>query len=215
VKKVNTKKLNKLHLLFLFLALAVFIWSAIKPEEGYMVWSMEILPGAIILCISAATYRKHRLTTLSYLIIALLSILTFIGGHFSYSKVPLFNWMKDYFHLERNHYDRFGHFMKGSIVIVIRELLLFKTPLTKGKTTFFIAMCIALSIGAFYEIIEWLSTKITGGNSANKDFLGMQGDKWDAQWDMSLLLLGAIFFGLLLVNYHNKLLALLQENPNK
>ncbi|MEH7275536.1 DUF2238 domain-containing protein, partial [Neobacillus vireti] len=123
---------------------------------------------------------------------SLLVILTFIGGHYSYAKVPLFTWIKDYFDLQRNNYDRFGHFLKGLMVIVIIEILLRKTVLLKSKTTNFIALCITLSIGAFYEIIEWLSTKIGKEGKATKDFLGMQGDIWDSQKDMALLLAGAI-----------------------
>jgi putative membrane protein len=177
--------------------IAVLIWSLIKPEEGYRVWLLEGLPSVIILMIVISSYNKFRFTTLSYVIITLLVILTFIGGHYSYSKVPLFNWVKDHFDLERNHYDRFGHFLKGLMVIVILEILLRKTTLLKSKTTNFIALCITLSIGAFYEIIEWLSTKLVRGGKVTENFLGMQGDIWDAQWDMTLLVVGSILSVLL------------------
>jgi len=176
----------------ILVVIAVLIWSLIKPEEGYRVWLLECSPSVIILIIFISRYNKFRFTTLSYVIISLLVILTFIGGHYSYAKVPLFNWLKDYFDLERNHYDRFGHFLKGLMLIVILEILLRKTTLVKSKTTQFIALCITLSIGAFYEIIEWLSTKIAKGGKVTENFLGMQGDIWDAQWDMSLLLVGSI-----------------------
>jgi putative membrane protein len=172
--------------------MVVLIWSLIKPSEGYMVWLMEVLPSIIVLIFLITIYNKFRLTTLSYIIITLLILLTFIGGHYSYSKVPFFNWIRDYFDLERNHYDRFGHFLKGLMVIVIIEILLRKTTLLKSKTTAFIGLCITLAIGAFYEIIEWASTTIAKGGKATKDFLGMQGDIWDAQWDMFLLLVGSI-----------------------
>jgi putative membrane protein len=172
--------------------MVVLIWSLIKPGEGYLVWLMEVSPSIIVLIFLISIYNKFRLTTLSYVIITILVILTFIGGHYSYSKVPFFNWIKDYFDLQRNHYDRFGHFLKGLMVIVIIEVLLKKTTLLKSKTTTFIALCITLAIGAFYEIIEWASTSIAKGGKATKDFLGMQGDIWDAQWDMFLLLVGSI-----------------------
>lgn len=170
----------------------VLIWSLIKPEEGYMVLLMEGLPSVLVLIFLISRYKQFRLTTISYFIITLLVILTFIGGHYSYSKVPLFTWIKDYFDLQRNHYDRFGHFLKGLMVIVIIEILLRKTALLKSKTTNFIALCITIAIGAFYEIIEGASTKIWKEGKAAKEFLGMQGDIWDAQWDMALLLAGSI-----------------------
>jgi putative membrane protein len=186
-------KINRsIHLFLLFVVILFLIWSLIKPVEGYMVWLVEVLPSVIVLIFLASTYNKFRLTTVSYAIITLLVILTFIGGHYSYSKVPLFSWIKDYFDLQRNHYDRFGHFLKGSIVIVIIEILLRKTALSKSKTTNFIALCITLAIGAFYEIIEWASAKIGREGKVTKDFLGMQGDVWDAQWDLAFLLAGSI-----------------------
>jgi putative membrane protein len=189
---VARKKGSSIHFFLLFVVMLVLIWSLIKPEEGYMVLLMEVLPSILVLLFLISRYNQFRLTTVSYVIITLLVILTFIGGHYSYSKVPLFTWIKDYFDLQRNHYDRFGHFIKGLMVIVIIEILLKKTALMKSKTTNFIALCITLAIGAFYEIIEWLSTKIGKEGKATKDFLGMQGDIWDAQWDMALLLSGSI-----------------------
>jgi putative membrane protein len=190
----------------LFIILVVLIWSLIKPVEGYMVWLMEVLPSIVVLIFLISIYNKFRLSTLSYVIITLLVLLTFIGGHYSYSKVPFFNWIRDYFDLQRNHYDRFGHFLKGLMVIVIIEVLLRKTTLLKSKTTTFIALCITLAIGAFYEIIEWASTTIAKGEKATKDFLGMQGDIWDAQWDMFLLLAGSILSVLFLTKLLYKMI---------
>ncbi|MBT2695743.1 DUF2238 domain-containing protein [Bacillus sp. ISL-55] len=189
---MSRKKGSSIHFFLLFVVMLVVIWSLIKPEEGYLVLAMEILPSVVVLIVLVSKYNQFLLTNISYVIITILVILTFIGGHYSYSKVPLFSWIKDYFDLQRNHYDRFGHFLKGAMVIVIIEILLRKTALLKSKTTNFIALCITLAIGAFYEIIEWASTKIGKEGKATKDFLGMQEDIWDAQWDMALLLVGSI-----------------------
>ncbi|PLR66207.1 DUF2238 domain-containing protein [Bacillus sp. UMB0893] len=194
-----------IHILLLSLVTSVFIWSVIKPE-GYLIWTMEVLPSVVVLVILIASYNKFRFTTLSYFIIAVLSITMFIGAHYTYSKVPLFNWIQDYFDLKRNHYDRFGHFLKGLLTIVIREILIRKTPLTKGPWLFAVTLSFALAIGALYEIIEWLASIISKGGKASKDFLGTQGDFWDAQWDMSLTLAGSIIVLLTLSKLHNKLL---------
>lgn len=189
---MSRKKRSPIHFFLLFIVMLVLIWALIKPEEGYRVLLMEVSPSVLVLIFLISRYNHFRLTTVSYVIIAVLVILTFIGGHYSYAKVPLFTWIKDYFDLQRNHYDRFGHFLKGMMVIVIIEILLRKTVLLKSKTTNFIALCITLAIGAFYEIIEWASTKIGKEGKATKDFLGMQGDIWDSQKDMTLLLAGSI-----------------------
>ena len=196
-------KLSTIHLLLLMFVIAVFIWSVIKPA-GYLIWLMEVLPALVVLFISIAMYNKFRLTTLSYSIIAILSIMMFVGGHFTYSKVPFFNWIKDYFELNRNHYDRFGHFLKGLIIIVIREILIRKTPLTRGKWLITLALSMSLAISALYEIIEWLASKVTKGGQASRDFLGTQGDFWDSQWDMSFTLIGSIVALFILSKLHNK-----------
>ena len=203
-KKVVGNKLSTIHLLLLMFVITVFIWSIIKPE-GYLIWLLEVLPALVVLLISIAMYNKFRLTTLSYIIIAILSIMMFVGGHYTYSRVPFFNWVKDYFDLNRNHYDRFGHFLKGLITIVIREILIRKTPLTRGKWLNILAISMSLAIGALYEIIEWLASKVKGGQ-ATKDFLGTQGDIWDSQWDMSCTLIGSIVALSIFSKLHNRLL---------
>lgn len=202
---METNKHSKLHFALLLIVLAVFIWSAIKPAT-YLDWLAEVSPAVIALIVVISIYKKFKFTSLSYIIIALLSILTFIGGHYTYSEVPLFNWIKEEFHLHRNHYDRFGHFLKGLLAIVIREILLHKTPLKKGAWLSGISISILLAIAALYEIIEWLSTKIPKSKELSKDFLGMQGDKWDAQWDMFFAFIGSILALLLFTKLHDRLL---------
>ncbi|MGH1145088.1 DUF2238 domain-containing protein [Bacillus pseudomycoides] len=193
------------HLFLLLVVTAVFIWSVINPAR-YSTWAAETIPAVLGLIIIIATYNKFRLTTLSYMIIVILAVIMFVGGHYTYSEVPLFNWIKDVFDLNRNHYDRFGHLIKGLFTIVIREILLRKTQLTKGPWLITISISISLAVAALYEIIEWLAFKIAKGGKAVKDFLGMQGDIWDAQWDMSLPLVGSILALLTLSALHNRLL---------
>ncbi|MBS4215188.1 DUF2238 domain-containing protein [Neobacillus rhizophilus] len=199
------KSVKTIHVLLLLVVIAVLIWSLIKPAS-FMSWTLEATPAIIILIIALLTYKKFRLTTLSYVIIAIMAILMFVGGHYTYSKVPLFNWIKDTFDFKRNHYDRFGHFLKGMSAIVIRELLLRKTPLKKGKWLFWNVTSISLAISAMYEIIEWISFIILKGGKTAKNFLGNQGDIWDVQWDMVLTLAGTIISLLFLSKLHNRLL---------
>ncbi|MGE7913541.1 DUF2238 domain-containing protein [Lysinibacillus xylanilyticus] len=195
----------KIHVILLLIVVIIFVWSVIKPAT-YLDWLAEVSPAVVAIIIVVAIYNKFRFTTFSYVIIALLSILTFIGGHYTYAEVPLFNWIKEEFHLQRNNYDRFGHFLKGLMAIVIREILIRKTPLTKGAWLTGITISIMLAIAALYEIIEWLSTKVSKGGKGAEDFLGMQGDRWDAQWDMFSAFLGTILTLLLFTKFHDKLL---------
>ncbi|WP_044748353.1 DUF2238 domain-containing protein [Bacillus alveayuensis] len=197
--------MKRIHLFLLLVVTAVFIWSAIKPAN-YLTWALEAIPAVVGLIIVIAAYNKFRFTTLSYVIIAILAIIMFVGGHYIYSKVPLFNWIKDVCNLERNHYDRFGHLLKGLFAIVLREILLRKTPLTKGPWLFTIVISMSLAIAALYEIIEWLASKIAKGENAIKDFLGTQGDIWDTQWDMLCSLVGSLVALLILSKLHDRLL---------
>jgi len=199
------------NLFLLLIVIAVIIWSLIKPA-GYLIWTLESTPALIVLIIFIATYNKFRFTTLSYIIIAFLPMLMFIGGHYTYGEVPLFNWIKDHFHLHRNNYDRFGHFLKGLLAIVIRELLIRKTPLTRGPWLVGITLSISLSIAALYEIGEFVVAKLVKGTKLGKDFLGTQGDFWDSQWDMSLALIGSILALLFLSKLHDRFLNQLDNN---
>ncbi|MEB2300186.1 DUF2238 domain-containing protein [Lysinibacillus xylanilyticus] len=201
---------RKIHVILLLIVLIIFVWSVIKPVS-YLDWLAEVSPAVVAIIIVVAIYNKFRFTTFSYFIIALLSILTFIGGHYTFSEVPLFNWIKEEFHLKRNDYDRFGHFLKGLMAIVIREILIRKTPLVKGAWLTGITISIMLAIAALYEIIEWLSTKISKGSQGANDFVGMQGDPWDAQWDMFSAFLGTILALLLFTKLHDKLLKKLKK----
>jgi putative membrane protein len=202
---VKKNENSRIHLFLLLVVIAVFIWSAIKPAS-YLTWLLEVSPAVVGLIIVIAAYNKFRFTTLSYVIITILAISMFVGGHYIYSKVPLFNWIKDVFHLHRNHYDRFGHLLKGLFVIVLREILLRKTPLTKGPWLFTIVISMSLAIAALYEIVEWLVSKISKGGEASKDFLGIQGDIWDTQWDMLCCLIGSIVALLIFSKLHDRLL---------
>ncbi|MBH0160743.1 DUF2238 domain-containing protein [Fictibacillus sp. 26RED30] len=196
-------KVNKIHVVLLIIAFFFFLWSLIKPAH-YPIWILEVAPSVIAIIFVFFLYKKLRFTSLTYCIIALLSILTFIGGHYTYDDVPFFDWLQQHYDLNRNHYDRFGHFMKGLLAIVIREILLLNTPLRLGKWVQFIAISITLAIAALYEIVEWIAGKIA--KRETKDFVGAQGDIWDAQWDMSLTLLGSLLALLLLTSWHNKLI---------
>ncbi len=127
----------------------------------------------------------------------------FIGGHYTYAEVPLFNWLREVFDLSRNYYDRVGHFAQGFVpAIITREILLRNSPLVRGRWLFFMVCSICLSISAVYEFIEWWVAVYEGG--AADAFLGTQGDVWDTQWDMFVALLGSIAAQCFLAKAHDK-----------
>jgi putative membrane protein len=201
--KENTEPRN-LHAILLLSFLAILVWSVIAPHDLFT-WFLETFPamaGAVIL---AATYNRFRFTTLVYVLMWAHAIILVVGGHYTYAEVPLFNWIRDTFHLSRNHYDRVGHFAQGFVpAMIAREFLIRKSPLRPGKLMLFIIVSICLAISAFYELIEFAVSVATG--SAGDAFLGTQGDIWDTQKDMALALAGSVTSLLSLSRLHDRLL---------
>lgn len=206
----NKLIVKKFHLFLLLIVVIVLIWSLIKPLS-YSSWAADGGPIFICLIIVIATYHRFRFTTLSYIIIAILVIIEFIGAHYTFAKVPLFDWIKDKFDLKRNDYDRFGHLMKGMAIIIVREIIVRKTQIQKGAWLFFFSFTTIMMIASLYEIVEMLSYKIAKGTQVAKGFLGMQGDRWDAEWDMTMALIGSLLSYIIFVRLHNKLLAKIRK----
>ncbi|MBS1493327.1 MAG: DUF2238 domain-containing protein [Bacteroidetes bacterium] len=164
------------------------IWSAINPKE-YFTWFLEVFPAIIGFIILALTYKRFTFTKLVYVFILIHCWILFIGGHYTYAEVPLFNWIRDVFHQSRNNYDKVGHFTQGFVpALIIREIFLRKEIIKKGWRAFTV-VCICLAISAFYELIEWWTSLLSG--SAGDAFLGTQGDVFDTQSDMFFALIGA------------------------
>ena len=195
---------KRLHLMLLFLASIVFVWSAIHPHDLFT-WFLEVAPAIIAAVILALTYGRFTLTNLAYTLIAAHACILMIGGHYTYAEVPLFNWIRDHFQLSRNHYDRVGHFAQGFVPAIVAREILLRLPLKKGKLLLFVVVSICLAISASYELIEFLVSVMTG--SAGDAFLGTQGDPWDTQEDMAMALVGALAALFLLGRWHDRQLA--------
>jgi putative membrane protein len=171
---------------------------------------MEIAPILIAVPILLATSPRFRFTTLAYRLIFIHALILMIGGHYTYARVPLGFWMQDLLGLARNHYDRLGHLAQGFIpAILVREILVRKSPLVPGKWLFFLVVCVCLALSAFYEFIEWWTALAEG--PAAVDFLGTQGDVWDTQWDMFMAFIGAIIAQIVLSRIHDSELRYLEK----
>jgi putative membrane protein len=193
-------------LVLLAIAVVCVVVSGIRPYSR-LTWIMEVFPVLIGVAILMPTYRRFPLTVLLYRLLLVHALILIVGGYYTYARVPIGFWIQDLFHLSRNHYDRLGHLAQGFVpAILARELLIRKSPLEKGKWLFVIVTSICLAFSAFYELFEWWYAVIAGGESAT-DFLGSQGDVWDAQWDMFLALIGAVSAQLMLARLHDRALA--------
>jgi putative membrane protein len=190
---------------WLIIFFAALMWSAVKPHD-YFTWILEVFPALIGFVIIAALYKNFKFIQFTYWLILIHMIILMVGGHYTYAQVPLFNWIREIFNLSRNNYDKLGHFAQGFIpAIIIREILLRKSPLKRGKWLFFIVVSICLAFSAFYELIEWWIAALSG--TAAEAFLSTQGYVWDTQSDMALALIGAIIALLILGKYHDRQLS--------
>jgi putative membrane protein len=86
--------------------------------------------------------------------------------------------------------------------IVVREILVRRSPLQPGKWLSFIVLSVCLAISAAYELLEFCSALILGQGADR--FLGTQGDPWDTQWDMTTALIGAIVSLVVLSRWHQR-----------
>lgn len=166
-------------------------------------WLMEVTPVIIIVPLLLATHRRYPLTPLLYTLIFFHALILIGGGMYTYAKVPIGFDVQEMFNLSRNPYDKLGHFFQGLVpALAAREILLRGGYVRGRKMVGFLVCCIALSISAAYELIEWWAALAMGQGA--DDFLGTQGDPWDTQSDMFCALLGALTTVLLLGRYHQR-----------
>jgi len=187
-----------LPVVLLTIYLVLMISLGISPFERGTWWA-ENLPVMITVFLLVITYPAFRFSNTAYCLMWFFLCVHTIGGHFTFARVPFdygnhllsLTGIDSLFPNGRNNFDRFGHFLVGVFGYAVAEL-----AYRKGWVTS-IAMAVILGIfalgfwGALYEIIEMIYAVIAGGDQA-ADFLGSQGDIWDAQKDMLLDILGAI-----------------------
>ena len=89
------KKISLSHLILLAGVVVVLAWTAWQPYDR-LTWSLEVLPALVALVVLFATYRRFEFTTLTYTLIALHMCVLFVGGHYTYARVPLFDWLRQF-----------------------------------------------------------------------------------------------------------------------
>ena len=132
--------------IWIFIYFSVFIWSFINPKDLFT-WFLEVFPAMIAFVVLAITYKNFRLTPLVYSLILIHCIILMVGGHYTYSEVPLFDFIKESFNQERNNYDKLGHLAQGFIpAIVAREIIIRKSIITIESWRNFFIICFLFRI---------------------------------------------------------------------
>ncbi|MBL8485549.1 MAG: DUF2238 domain-containing protein [Rhodocyclaceae bacterium] len=189
------------------IVVAALAASAVAPYDR-PTWLLEVFPVLIALPLLAFTWRRFPLSDLLYVLIGLHALVLILGGTHTYARVPLGSWLQELFDMQRNPYDRIGHFFQGFVpALVAREILLRGAWVRGRRMAAFLCICVALAISACYEFIEWWAAILLGQGA--DEFLGTQGDPWDTQWDMFMALVGAGSAMVLLGRLHDHRMAAL------
>ncbi len=177
--------------IFLFsVFILTWIWAAINPVHPET-WLYENVLIFIFFPVVIFAGRYFKLSNVSYTLITIFMVIHLIGAHYTYSEVPFGFVLRDWFDESRNMYDRLVHFSFGFLLAYpVREVVL-RLAKTKGVWGFTFPLSVVVMFSALFEIAEWYAVQTTQSVEVSLEFLGMQGDIWDAQKDMVLAFWGA------------------------
>ena len=184
----------------ILLLIYIVLWGvlAINPHDRKD-WLLE---NELVLAFGLGMWAAHKhfvFSRASYTLIFLFLCLHSIGAHYTYAEVPYNDWWQSLtgnsfnsmFGWERNNFDRLVHFSYGFLLAYpIREIFL-RVADVRGFWGYFLPLDFALATSALYELIEWATAELFGGD-LGVAYLGTQGDVWDAQKDMAIAALGAL-----------------------
>ena len=162
-------------------------------------WLLENMLVVVAVPILVATYRSLRFSNAAYSCLFAFFMLHEVGAHYTYSEVPYDAWMRSLsgttvsalLGLTRNHFDRLVHFSYGALMLPVAVEIFEARAKPSGMWRFLMPVLFLASHGAIYEVIEWLAAVQFGGN-LGLAYVGTQGDVWDAQKDMALVMTGAV-----------------------
>jgi putative membrane protein len=184
---------------------AALLYTAIDPADR-LTWSLESLPVIGVLAALWLARNRFPLTPVLHAAIAASLLMLCVGAYYTFERVPLGEWLQATFGLDRNPYDRIGHVLQGLVpALAARELFVRTTALAGSAWLGPLAGVLSFAVSAAYELVEWGVARVHGPRAA--EFLGMQGDPWDAHWDMLCALGGATAALLLLARAHDRALA--------
>lgn len=171
---------------------------AIRPHDR-VVWLTENAITVASVVALAATHPYWPISNFSYSLVFVFLILHTIGGHYTYVRVPYDEVVQARFGLalserlgwKRNHYDRLVHLAYGLLIAYPTYELLERYAEPAGAWSYFLSPALIMATSMAFEVVEWWAAELLGGG-VGSDYVGSQGDEWDAQKDMALATGGAI-----------------------
>ncbi|MFB9324522.1 DUF2238 domain-containing protein [Paenibacillus aurantiacus] len=173
-------------------AYAIFwVCMAIRPLD-WKIWLVENTLAISFIILLIWTHHVLPLTNLSYLLIALFLALHAYGGHFTYQLTPVDAWLKPLLHLKRGIYDRIVHFSFGLLIAFpVREAVLYRLKLRHAAGQYVVTFAFIVAASGLFELFEMWAATLFNPKMATK-YLGMQGDPFDSQKDMTMSLFGVL-----------------------
>ena len=169
------------------------VWPVLAVAPRYRAdWFLENIPTFIAVPAAIAGYRRFHFSNRAYVQATIFLLLHTIGSHYTYSEVPLGDFMRDTLSLARNHYDRLVHFAFGLLMLrPIRELGFRRGREPGAFALLYFSVAGVAMWSLLYEVTEWLVASVADP-AAGTAYLGTQGDPWDAEKDMALAVAGAV-----------------------
>lgn len=180
------------------LFLAAFAGSWVRPPYLQFLL-MQHVPTFLAACLLVYLSNRFVISRLSFASIVLFLCLHTLGARYLYSYTPYNDWSEwllginitETFGFDRNHYDRVVHFSFGLLMAVpIQEFERRYLKLSLAISSVLAIECI-LATSAGYELLEWAIAVVFTPEWAD-NFLGQQGDVFDAQKDTALATGGAV-----------------------
>lgn len=181
------------------LAAFVATWGLLGIDPHYRQdWLLENLLVLVAIPVLVWSHRRVPLGNGNYLALFAFGVLHEIGAHYTYSEVPYDAWLqavfgsspRQWFDLDRNHYDRAIHFFYGLLVTPSAMRLIEARASPLGAWRWLLPVAFITSHSVLYELIEGVAAALFGGE-LGLAYLGTQGDAWDTHHDMALALLGS------------------------
>ncbi|GMV30466.1 MAG: hypothetical protein AMXMBFR59_25910 [Rhodanobacteraceae bacterium] len=160
-------------------------------------WLLENVLVVIAIPLLVWAHGRLRVSNAAYTCLFVFLCLHEIGAHFTYSEVPLPEWLGNLLNLQtsglpRNHFDRLVHFLYGLLIAPLAvELLDARAPQRGPLWRFLIPWLFVVSHATLFEIVEASAAVLFGGD-LGEAYLGTQGDSWDSQKDSALAAIGAV-----------------------
>jgi putative membrane protein len=153
-------------------------------------WWIENLLVFIFVGGLIATYRRFVFSDLSYALIFTFLVLHVYGAKYAYAGNPFGFRVQAAFHTLRNPYDRIVHTSFGLLMAYpMRELLIRRFGLSP-RLAWILPVEFVLSLSGLFELVEWSIADIFFPEHG-QNYVGTQGDIWDAQKDMFVATSGA------------------------